>query len=297
MSDDSEQTTINDLVEQQLEFLSGGGPRPEAESEDLRGIEDAAELINVVNALVDSSPPSPPLAQDPVAIRLGLVTAPDGEPAALRSDDPITSSIREIRHRFSLDVVPAPTDGTSFERRLECRSIVENILVVVAPSEASRSAIAVHARGAFALAEDLSAVAYTDETASDSTVMTYTDCHQRLEPESGWRVGISDSEPESLLLALSRYLERSDPKWEDVQSLEASEVLSGMDLDATAVVHGVLEALASSRPRLDHKRLARDRIGHIEPNVFVGWALDVQQGRLDATGLLESIRRRIGEMA
>ncbi len=292
MSDDSEPTNIDDLIEQQLMFLREGGPQPDT---DLQGIEDAQALLRVIDALVDSSPPSPPLAQDPVAIRLGLVAAPTGAPIIGGPADPIASSIREIQHRFSVDVAPASTDGTSFERRLECHSIVENILVVVAPAKASSPAIAVHARGAFALAQDLSAVVYTDATATEATVMTYTDCHQRLEPASGWRVGASDAEPESLLLALSRYLERSDPRWEDVRSLDASGTLSGMELDAAAAVRRVLDALATTKPRLDHKKLARDRVGEVEDEVFIGWARDVQRGSLDATALTELIRARVGD--
>ena len=56
------------LVDDQLRFVRGEGPEP-----DLSGLSDSdrsemIEVLNLVDALVDSRPVSPPLEEDPVAI-------------------------------------------------------------------------------------------------------------------------------------------------------------------------------------------------------------------------------------
>ena len=124
----------------------------------------AASVLRVVEALVDAAPGSPVLRHDPVAIRLGLVGIPSGPPdqATADRDDPVTAAVADIEHRFSVACSPAATDGTEFERRFECRSMVENVLVVVVPDGTTRIAMSAHARSAFALADDLSAVCLHD---------------------------------------------------------------------------------------------------------------------------------------
>jgi len=63
---------VADLVDEQLRYLRGEGPEP-----DLTGLTDderahVLELFDVVDALADSLPASPPIEEDPVAVRLGL---------------------------------------------------------------------------------------------------------------------------------------------------------------------------------------------------------------------------------
>lgn len=69
----------DDLIEAYLSFLRGRGPRP-----DLSGLppERRAEIegrFEIVAALADRDPELPPLEEDPVALRLGLVP---GRPAS-----------------------------------------------------------------------------------------------------------------------------------------------------------------------------------------------------------------------
>jgi len=97
MDDQNDHT--EDFVEAQLRYLRGEGPPP-----DLGALTDAVrsevvELLDLVEALADSEPTSPPFAVDPLAIRLGLVDASTSV-SNERSLDPITVSSEELAFRF-----------------------------------------------------------------------------------------------------------------------------------------------------------------------------------------------------
>lgn len=297
MSDDAEFDIPEGLVEDQLRFLRDGGPEPDLSGLDEESARMAARALKVIETLVDAAPSSPSLTSDPVAIRLGLVGSPSGAPRKETSDsaDSVTAAVAEVEHRFSISAVRAPTDGTFFERRFECRTMVENVLVVVVPEGTSRAAMSAHARGAFALAEDLSAVAYTSASASDSVVLTYGDSHEVLHPSSGWGEAAAGIAGEPLAIALGRYLERSDPQWEQVERLEASDVLTGIDIDAAVIVRSAKEALRATNPRLDHKRDARSFALELPDTVFIDWAKRVQGAAASADDIVRELRSLIEE--
>lgn len=295
MVGDSDPTNPDELIEEYLRFLREGGPEP-----DLSGLEDelssaAVNVIKVLEALVDATPGSPPLERDPVAIRLGLVGAPTGSPvqAWADRDDPVTAAVGNIEHRFSVACTPAATDGSEFERRFECRSMVENVLVVVVPDGTTRTAMAAHARSAFALAEDLSAVAYTTAAGAESAVLTYAESHRMLDPATGWTDASSVSDGELLEIALGRYLERSDPRWGEIQGLDISDVLGGIDADVVAIVQDVKQDLASTKPRLEHKKEARALALGCDDGVFIDWARRIQRRSASGDDVLAEIRALI----
>ena len=293
--DDTDPTIPDELIDEYLWFLRDGGPEP-----DLGDLDDelsgaAASVLRVMEALVDAAPGSPPLEHDPVAIRLGLVGVPSGPPgqATADKDDPVTAAVADVEHRFSVSCSPAGTDGTAFERRFECRSMVEKVLVVVVPDGTSRTAMSAHARSAFALADDLSAVVYTTATGDDSVVLTYAECHRMLDPASGWTEASNGPDGESLEMALGRYLEKSDPQWGEIQGLDMSDVLGGIDADVVTIVEEVKQKLASARPRLEHKKEARVFALGCADVVFIEWARRVQRGALSGDGLLGELRSLI----
>ena len=297
MTEDSDPEIPEQLVEEQLRFLREGGPEPDLGSLDEDAAGFASQALRVIESLVNASPASPPLASDPVAIRLGLVPAPSGSPLQSTADpgDPVTAALAEIEHRFTVSVAPAATDGTSFERRFECRSIVENVLVVVVPDATSRVAMTAHARGAFALTDDLSAVAYTSATATDSVILTYGDSHEILRPSSGWDLDVRSASGEPLTLAVGRYLERSDPQWERVEKLERSGALTGAEVDAEATVRSMRETLTAANPRLDHKKDARSFVLGLSDALFVDWAQRVQSTEHPSDEILDEIRSAVEE--
>ena len=295
MVDDLDPTIPDELVEEYLRFLREGGPEP-----DLSGLEDelssaAVNALKVMEALVDATPGSPPLERDPVAIRLGLVGAPTGAPvqASADRDDPVTAAVADVEHRFSVACTPAATDGTEFERRFECRSMVENVLVVVVPDGTTRTAMSAHARSAFALAEDLSAVVYTTAAGTESVALTYAESHRMLDPASGWTETPSVSDGDSLDIALGRYLERSDPRWSEIQGLDMSDVLGGIDADVVAIVQEVKQELASTRPRLEHKKEARALALGCDDGIFIDWARRIQRRSASGDDVLAEIHSLI----
>ena len=295
MMDDIDPAIPDELIEQYLRFLRDGGPEP-----DLSDLADdvsraAASALRVVEALVDAAPGSPPLRHDPVAIRLGLVGVPSGPPGLATADreDPVTVAVTDVEHRFSVACSPAATDGTEFERRFACRSMVENVLVVVVPDGTTRTAMSAHARSAFALADDLSAVAYTTATGTESVVLTYAESHRMLDPASGWTEAASASSSESLEIALGRYLEQSDPQWGEIRGLDMTDVLGGIDADVVRVVQNVKQTLASTKPRLDHKKEARVFTLGCDDEIFIDWARRIQSRSASGDDVLAEIRSLI----
>ncbi len=295
MASDSDSMIPDELIEEYLHFLREGGPEP-----DLSGLENemssaAADALKVLEALVDATPGSPPLELDPVAIRLGLVGAPTGAPvqAWADRDDPVTAAIAEVERRFSVACTPAATDGTEFERRFECRSMVENVLIVVVPEGTSKAAMSAHARSAFALTEDLSAVAYSTSAGTESAVLTYAESHRMLDPASGWTETPTVSDGESLEVALGRYLERSDPRWGEIQGLDMSDVLGGIDADVVAIVQEVKQELASTRPRLEHRKESRAFVIGCDDEIFIDWARRVQRRSANGDDVLAEIHSLI----
>ena len=295
MAGDSDPMIPDELIEEYLQFLREGGPEPDLTDlgDELSGA--AVSAFKVLEALVDATPGSPPIERDPVAIRLGLVGAPTGAPVETWADrdDPVTAAVADVERRFSVVCTPAATDGTEFERRFECRSMVENVLIVAVPEGTSRAAMSAHARSAFALAEDLSAVAYTTTVGTESAVLTYAESHGMLDPASGWAESPTVSAGESLQIALGRYLERSDPRWGEIQGLVMSDVLGGIDADVVAIVQEVKQELASTRPRLEHRKEARAFVLGCEDEIFIDWARRVQRRSASGDDLLAEIHSLI----
>lgn len=74
MTNSEELDDPNDaLIEEHLQFLRGRGPRPDLSGLPSADREAITGQFEIVTALADRDPELPPLEQDPVALRLGLV--------------------------------------------------------------------------------------------------------------------------------------------------------------------------------------------------------------------------------
>lgn len=295
MADEQSADTPDDLIERQLRFLTEGGPEPDLSGLSPNEAAEARQILEVIDALLNSGPSEVHLAHDPVAIRLGLVDPPVGQPMSSSADDPVTEAVREAEHRFSFVASPAATDGTEFERRFECRSMVEHVLVVVAPDPTLHGLNAAHARSAFAMSDELSAVVYCTAAATDAIVLTYGDCHDKLEPGSGWLAAGDRFAAEPLALALRHYFERSDPRWDAVRSLDGLDTWDGLAEDVAATVDAVRQGLAATKARLPHKKTARDFVLAQPAALLSEWAVRVQNGEVDASTLASEIRALVEE--
>lgn len=81
-SDDRFDAQLDEIIETHLRHLHEGTPPPDLEVLPAELVAEAEPLLRVLDLLVDAAPPAPPLHLDPVAIRLGLVPAPDPAAAA-----------------------------------------------------------------------------------------------------------------------------------------------------------------------------------------------------------------------
>jgi hypothetical protein len=83
MAEDEEMENRHDaLIEEYQLFLRGQGPEPDLSDLPPRRQETIREQFKIVRALADRGPELPPLEQDPVAIRLGLVEGAPSDPGS-----------------------------------------------------------------------------------------------------------------------------------------------------------------------------------------------------------------------
>lgn len=259
------------IVDEQLRYLRGEGPQP-----DLSGLTDdeqaeVLELIEVVDALADSLPTSPPIAEDPAAIQLGLVHR-RGDPPPVSSSDPVVVSVEELAFRYGgaveVETIPASTSGSDRWRSpLLCRSLAETVLVVVYEAEVPA---ATDARVLFNDNPHVSAVAFTTPDASAAAVVVPGDSVDRLVPMEGWRTPAKLT-LEPLALALGRHFDRSIPRWDEVTSLPPADVLEDLAGEAVGIVSEKLADVAAARPQLPHKRHARSFVAGLDPGIFRAW--------------------------
>lgn len=283
-----------DVIDVHVQALFQGKPGLDLSTIEASVPEEIRESLGLLQFLARSPRREMPLVHDAVAIRLGLVEAPEGPPQKVDTSDPVTRAVEEVTHRFAIDATRAPTDGTGFVRRFDCRTMVENVLVVATDDLERPAAVAAHARSAFALSDELSAVAYSSPSAEQAVVLTYADCHQKLEPAKGWNDQWGGFDLAPLVLVLSRYFEQSDPQWETIVGLEPSTTLDQLDEEVARAVAAMKRDLHGKRVLLDHKIAARDLAISTADETFVGWTLGAQRSEVTSESIVDDVRRLAG---
>lgn len=286
MTRDDSENLLGDLIDAQLRYLRGEGPEPSLADLPNGDRTEAQRLLQLVDALADSLPAPPPMAEDPVAIQLGLVEASGGSVWPLRSTDPIMMSVQELSYRLggAIDAevasYRAPDDSCG---GLICRSLAEVVFVVVV-SDAGELPTSRHARPIFHDYPELSAVAFCSPDATRASVVTYAEAVDRLIPARSW-VTPAVLAWEPLGIALGRHFDRSIPRWEEVSRLETSNSLEDLSADILSVVDVEIKRVARLRPRLHHKRHARDFVASIDKMHFEDWVAAVRAHRLSGEQL------------
>ena len=252
---------------------------------------DAIELLDLVEALADSQPASPPMEEDPVAVRLGLVDGRHGL-SRVQNSDPVLVSAEELAYRFGGAVEVEEVRAGELDRwkpALVCRSLAETALVVVYDANGAVPTAA-DARPLFRDYPHLSAVAFTTPDATSAAVVVPGDSVDRLVPAEGWQApGELTWEP--LGIALGRHFDRSMPRWDEVASLPTGELLQDLTGEAAGIVAEKLREVASSRPQLPHKRHARDFVAAIDPGVFLTWVDEVRARQATGEELVSGLSR------
>lgn len=287
--DDMNEDRLADFVDEHLRHLRGEGPAPDLTALDEAERAEVGRLLELIDAMTDTLPASPPLEDDPVAIRLGLVgtTAGDEDDAK----DAVVAAAEEVAYRFggAIEVQRIQLSGdagSSFASGVMCRSLAETVLVVLYDASALPSAV--DARSIFHEQPELSAVAFSNPDATRAAVVTYAHCVNRLVPAGGW-YGPAELAWEPLELALGGHFERSIPRWEAVSTLPPGDALEELAADALAVVTSELDRVTNSRVQLPHKRHARDFVTALDPAVFVAWIDGVRTRRTSSDQLAADV--------
>lgn len=289
--DEMNEDRLADVVDEYLRHLRGEGPGPDltALDDDLRA--EVQGVLELIDAMADTLPTSPPLDDDPVAIRLGLVPTTSGVDATGDRGDAVLAGAEEVSYRLggAVEVQRLPLSGDASavgSPTLVCRSMVELVLVVLA--DAKRLPTAADARSIFHEHPDLSAVAFSTPDATLAAVVTYSQCVERLVPGDGW-FGPTELAWEPLEIALGRHFERSMPRWEAVATLPPADALEDLATEARAVVVAEIARVANSRVQLPHKRHARDFVSSLDPDAFVRWIDAVRARRASGSQLVTEV--------
>lgn len=281
---------VDDLLDEQLRYLRGEGPQPDLDDLSEPEQKEVVELFTVIEAMSDAQPASQSLEDDPVAIRLGLVPGPDS-PSAASSPDDIQVSLDELafRHAEGVRILP-PDAGLGVERLGQpyatCRSLLEVVQVVVLPDDAEPPDVD-DVRRVLVENPGYSALAITSADAQRAVVVTYSRSFERVVPSLGW-IESAALEWEPLGIALGRHFERSLPKWDEVARLGSTNLLGGGSDTSTAIAR-VLDGVASSRPKLQHKQKARDFVSSLGQERFEDWVDQVRQRALSGDDLVAQV--------
>src|SRR3546814_17770546 len=76
--DDMNEDRLADFVDEHLRHLRGEGPAPDLTALDEAERAEVGPLLELIDAMTDTLPASPPPADDPDAIRLGIAGTPAG---------------------------------------------------------------------------------------------------------------------------------------------------------------------------------------------------------------------------
>lgn len=288
----------DDIVDEQLRHMRGEGPKPDLSGLTAEEHAHALELLELVDALADSLPASPPLADDPVAVRLGLVPATKARVEGPGGGDPVWAAAAEVSSRFGastvqFELLSRPITGSRGDvGSVLSRSLAEVVLVVVVNDEQPKPATS-DADEWFRFRPDLSAVAFTSSDATQAAVVTPNETGAFLVPNEGWRSqGKLTWEP--LSIALERYFERSLPRWDEVNALPQGDLLGGLALESGVIIATALGQVADTRPQLAHKRHARDFVADLSADLIAKWVDEVRTRSKTGAELVDDVSEICG---
>lgn len=301
----------SDLVDSYLLFLRGRGPEPDTSSLTNDQRRRLREQFAIVAALADRAPALPPLENDPVAIRLGLVApgspAPAAVPTGSRSGsdgaagqpvevpDPVEAALRQLESRFDRQVVvdfsPAWKQWQSTERPTalsavaQCSALGDSVALFTAPPAAltaEPAEVAVFLRRY----PDISAVCLSTPDARHAVLLTAADANASIDPARGWLEPGIHTAADLLEVTLGRHFQARLPRWERVATFTDLIDLGDVSADALAVATTTLASARRSRPRLQHKREAVSALKALDPSSIGNVVADVQAGRLHGNALM-----------
>jgi len=297
-----------ELVDEFLRYLRGRGPRPQLEKLPRDERAEFEDLFHLLEVIVDTDEVEvPPIEEDPVAVRLGLLAGGDqsnSDAAGGRhsgefqdDSDPIAISLEEVAHRLSGEVelvpdrertVPGHDANGLLPAQAVCRTLGEVVLVCVTDgdefSELPRKVALV-----FGERPTTTAVAVVSTASYHAVVLTEADCIRAIDPIVGWVDPGLPRPPEPLGLALGRYLQGSLPRWDEIARLDDMLVSTHTDEDVTAAVWESLNDHLNRSVRIPAKRTALEHLRNLPSGSLESAVNDVRAGRLAGDGLLQRL--------
>lgn len=284
MSDnDNFSQTTEELIGRYLLFLRGRGPEPDTSGLPFDRRAKLAEQFEIIAALADRDEELPPLEQDRVARRLGIVGPIAG--AAVSLDVPeldlVRTALQELLSRFgrlvTVDFAPPWTAETPAGLRPAAQFAVlgDSVAVFVATVDEwarETAAIAVF----FRRHPGVSAVALVSSDAAHAVVITAAE-----DPVQG-----SASAPEPLISVLGQYFDRYLPRWERVAALGELLGLSGLHADAVTISETQIAEARRARPRPAHQQEALEALRSLDPSTIAEVIADGRAGRLAGAALI-----------
>lgn len=307
MSENSELDDLaTSLIEQYLLFLRGRAPEPDLSNLTPPQQRSLRERLDVVDALADRGPALPPLEDDPVAIRLGLVgdrRPSRGSQADHRSrsshsvelvNGPIQASLRELESRFGGQVIVdwAPSWAGWSRRALrpvaQCNALGDSMAVFVASLDdwvSEPDGVAMFLRHY----PEISAVGLVSADARQAVVVTAAVSNRSIDPIRGWLAPGSFAMPDALNITFDRYFEQRLPRWERVARLDDLLDMGDVSGDAVAITAAEIAIMLRGKPRLAHKKEALKALAAIDPQTLATVIVEVQAARLAGEDLVARI--------
>lgn len=289
----------DELLEEYLRHIRGLGPEPDVSDLSAADVEDLRRSFAIVGALAGSLPGAPPVEKDPVAMRLGLVSlhSPEGSLELEAVDRPVASAVLDLQIRYPdlVEIEAASSERLAADSEeaaglvFICRSLAERVLVIQHDLSGEQPGTR-EALEWFHHDLDATAVAFTSADAQDARLVTFPDCHRRLTPSVGWQDATHDSQLQPLGIVLGRYFDQSIVPWDDVDPLDSTDLIPRVSDDSTVVAAAHIAQVASSKPRLDHKRQARDYIANLPVEVVAQWMVEIYDGDMTGEILADAIQ-------
>lgn len=302
-----EDKEYDEFVEEYLRYLRGHGSRPQTDELTQHQRDEVEDLFALLDAVVDADEISqPPLEEDPLAVRLGLVNEGNGTsdlgsgPAwGLDPDsDPIAVSLEELVHRFGDDLEIA-TDPDKTRARCDsgalppvraiCWTVGEEVLLCTIDGD-DFAELPRRLSVAFGQCPDITAIAVVSTVSGRAVVLRHADCVSAIHPIEGWGNPGVPMSPEPLALALGRYLEASLPRWDEITPLNQILVFAHADEEVPALVRDSLNETLSRPVRIPAKKTAFQELQGVSPTIIGSVVDEVRAGALAGDALIERIR-------
>jgi hypothetical protein len=298
---------VNDLIDRYLRFLRGRGPAPDLAH--LARPQQRAMLayFDVVEALADRGPALPPLDEDPVAMRLGLVPGrrpggegqPDMAPAEFVAAreypaEPAQRALQELESAFDgqVDVEWSPSWGVWRHGDLlplaQC-SVLGDSMALFTTEQVSSVEKPANLASFFRGHPDISAVGLVSSDATRAAIVSAADCNRAIDPVRGWLEPGSLVVSEDFGLTLAQYFQQRLPRWERVAGLTELLELGDISADAGQLVATRIDAALRVKPRLEHKKQAQQALRELDPHQLSALIVGVQAGKMTGAEMAERV--------